>query len=233
METWNYTNRPDFIYKVSDTGNLVNFKYRDGPAADGKSLRQIKAIYLSVGPEVLDYSIFLPGLIHELSHVYTLATGAASNYPGPLAVAHLYFAHLADTTCPRPLGAELFAETADVLVELHKHYDGDFPRIRNQFTYWPACSPLFVEPTLEGREVAASAFAGEMPQWLYDTFQLPDGRLDYKAIWAAVKAVNSIDRISVVYQLKDAFGGYCSDWAAERSAFGNSSLRQPWRDGGC
>ena len=72
-----------------------------------------------------------------------------------------------------------------------------------------------------------------MPQWLYDTFQLPDGSLDYKAIWSAVKADDYNNRLRLVYQLKDEFGGYCSDWAAEQSAFGNSSLRQPWRDGGC
>ena len=79
-----------------------------------------------------------------------------------------------------------------------------------------------------------SAFNDEIPQWFYDTFQRDDGSWDYKAIWDLVKALDYTERVTVVYQLKDTFGGYCSDEAARSSAFNYGlELDQPWRDGGC
>ena len=75
-----------------------------------------------------------------------------------------------------------------------------------------------------------------MPHWLYETFGKADGSLDYEAIWSAVKAFGDKHgdyHLAIVHQLRDAFGGYCSDRAALDSALGRSSLAQPWRDGGC
>ena len=227
MEVWNYTNHPDFAYWMAkDAGASVGYEFTS--VVDGGPLRPIRATDLLSEPGVIeDHQIGFIVFIHEMAHVYTQATDGVSEHPGPIAIAHLYFAQL-DASCPLPFGPELFAETAGVLYERR---DKD-PSRHLGFAYWPSCPP-FSGPPHEAEEVVASAFEGEMPQWLYDTFQLPDGSLDYKAIWSAVKAELDHTRVRLVYQLKDEFGGYCSDWAAEQSAFGNSSLRQPWRDGGC
>ena len=40
-------------------------------------------------------------------------------------------------------------------------------------------------------------------------------------------------RATVVFQLRDSFGGYCDNQKATDSAFGSGVTRNPWRDGGC
>ena len=53
-------------------------------------------------------------------------------------------------------------------------------------------------------------------------------------LWTAVRdMLGNRAKMDVVYQLKDAFGGYCSESLAKESAFGDLQLAQPWRDGGC
>ena len=44
---------------------------------------------------------------------------------------------------------------------------------------------------------------------------------------------HSEDQIAVVYQLRNAFGGYCDNRKATESAFGNGVTRNPWSNGGC
>ena len=73
-----------------------------------------------------------------------------------------------------------------------------------------------------------------MPDWLRDTYENDDGSLDLAGIWSAVKAIEgNWYKTTVIYQLRNEFGGYCDAAAARESAFGNSDLAQPWRDGGC
>lgn len=230
MEVWNYTNRPDFAYSGYSSAQTYYGWAPHNP--DAPALTGIKAVALSMEAESLGYSSSWPTAAHELAHVYTQATDGANSYPAPVGVAHLYFAHLANTKCPSDpnvtLGSELFADALMALIDWHKH-----PQVGEKDarpTYWLWCQ---LEFTQEAEGVTTSVLQGGMPQWLYDTFQMPDGSLDYKAIWAAVKDVPYYNRFRVVYQLKDAFGGYCSDRAANQSAFGNSNLQQPWRDGGC
>ena len=225
MEVWNYTNRPDFAYKLG-SGQFAEFAYLD---ETNESLYQIEATGLIIDEAFPKQEVLWPVIIHELAHVYTLATDGVNDYPGAIAVAHLYFDQLAGEAC-RHRGSELYADAAEKSVSLQAP---DNPY--NFYGYWERCSHLPSEPTEEAVGVVTSSFAGKMPEWLYDTFQSSDGELDHKAIWAEVKAVNPQTRIIIIYQLKDEFGGYCSNQAAYLSAFGfgNSDLEQPWRDGGC
>ena len=225
MEVWNYTNRPDFAYKLG-SGQFAEFAYLD---ETNESLYQIEATGLIIDEAFPKQEVLWTVIIHELAHVYTLATDGVNDYPGAIAVAHLYFEHLAGEAC-RHRGPELYADAAEKSVSLQAP---DNPYNFNR--YWEGCSHLPSEPTEEAVGVVTSSFAGKMPEWLYDTFQSSDGELDHKAIWAEVKAVDPPTRITIIYQLKDEFGGYCSNQAAYLSAFGfgNSDLEQPWRDGGC
>ena len=235
MEAWNYTNRPDFEYIIND--NIGGQVRLDGRLVDVKNrpLQQVRATALVMDSFALKDPDRWWDLIHELAHVYTLATDGASRHPGPMAAAHLYFAHLADTACPDEvfdglLRREFFADTVADLVDLHKHPE---PRALPT-SYWSDCPPtLPSRPTQEAKDIVASALNGEMPQWFYATFQLPDGSLDYKAIWRAVKNAAYYDRPVIIYQLKDEFGGYCSNYKAWQAALDKPSPEQPWRDGGC
>ena len=224
MDVWDYTNRLSFKYSARDehaTGYVYWEPSYEIPGGTETRLTKNVVAELSVNPWILSHSdrrIFL----HEMAHIYTLANGVSAN-PAPLASAHLYFDSIDDGpggACP---GHELYADTVASLAPLRYPY----------FYYWGICSHLPDEPTMEAREVVKTAFAGEMPQWFYDSFEKDGGSLDYQAIWLAVKDLEPRYRMAVVYQLKDAFGGYCSERRAIGSAFGKFKTNQVWRDGGC
>ena len=222
LETWNHTNRPDFKYKISNHTSSVSFRYIDANRQPEEILDKYVAWRMNSSYSEMN-DRFMHVLVHELAHVYTKSNGATTN-PGPIAVAHLYFDQLSDGN-GRCTGDELHAEAAQMLV----------PSRYNYFTYyWHNCSHLPSRVTPEAIKVAEDSFAGRTPQWFYDTFQKTDGSLDYEMLWTAVKnMLMPNDRKIVVYQLRNEFGGYCSEQAVRESISGNLELTQPWRDGGC
>ena len=233
MEVWNHTNRPDFQYlQTSSISHVSNADYRAGSF-------KFRAASLQLN-DFLDLNIrAVPTAVHEMAHVYTL-TSDVSDRPAPIAIAHLYFAHQYDRPdIDRPaigfcIASEMYADAAVRLVTANL---GPY--------YWQACTAAPVFVTEEAVDVVRSAFSGEMPQWLYETFSRADGSLDYEAIWSVVQGLYRRpspdprkwlfrDTAIVVIQLKDAFGGYCSDLhTVLESALGRSTLAQPWRDGDC
>ena len=222
LETWNHTNRPDFEYAITTYTSQVAFFEIDAKRQPGETLDKYVAFRLGSGPSSLN-DRNMENLVHELAHVYTGSDGATTS-PGPIAIAHLYFDQLSDGN-GRCTGDELYAEAAQMLV----------PSRYNYFTYyWHNCSHLPSRVTPEAIKAVEEAFAGRTPQWFYDTFQKTDGSLDYEMLWTAVRnMLRPNDRKIVVYQLRNEFGGYCSEQAARDSAFGDLQLAQPWRDGGC
>ncbi len=220
LSTWNHTNRPDFEYIIDDT-RIHHIQTIVIPSRhSGEVLDKITSEIFSMRiPDDFDSQ---STYVHELAHVYTFANGISAR-PETLAAGHLYFADLSND-CPGSPGHELYAEAAQLLV----------PAGWNTATfYWHNCEHLPSLVTPEAEAVVRSAFNDEIPQWFYDTFQRTDGSWNYKAIWDLVKTLRHQNRVAVVYQLKDAFGGYCSDKAARNSAFNGLKLDQPWRDGGC
>ena len=222
LETWNHTNRPEFIYGINTFKNGVSFlrEYADENPEQTLDRRIARKVGITRG-KLNDRGE--KTLVHELAHVYSLSDGATAN-PVPVALAHLYFDQLSagNGLC---IGSELYAATAQMLVPAQYNYVSG---------YWQNCAHLPTRATPEAIEVVENAFAGRIPQWFYDTFEQPDGSLDHETLWTAVKnmLVDS-NRIDVIYQLKDAFGGYCSERLAHESASGDMELAQPWRDGGC
>ena len=226
LSAWNHTNRPDFEYKIDDT----QFHHVQ-PAViysthSDEELNKIRSTRFSINTPEEDsgeWGLSQSTYVHELAHVYTLANGISAR-PEALAAGHLYFADLSNGSAYCP-GAELYADAATLLVPVGRNiYAG----------YWHRCEHLPSVVTSEAEAVVRSAFNDEIPRWFYDTFQQADGSWNYKAIWDLVKTLRYTERVTVVYQLKDAFGGYCSDEAARSSAFNYGlELDQPWRDGGC
>ena len=164
-------------------------------------------------------------IVHELAHVYTLANSVTST-PAPLGIAHLYFD---DLTSPPGRGGqrcdpiELYA---DAVVLVH----GDLL----SSTYWGLCTFTPATPPEEALAVVRSALAGETPSWFADTYNDSNGDPDLERVWADVKAIpDNRRRATVVFQLRNAFGGYCDDQQATASAFSGGVTRNPWKDGGC
>ena len=172
------------------------------------------------------YYNLIYGIIHELAHVYTLANSVTST-PAPLGVAHLYFRDLVSS--PGRGGqlcdpVELYAD-AVTLVD-----DEDLATT----TYWTRCSLVPAVPSEQAFGVVRSATTGQMPSWFADTYNDSNGDPDLERVWADVKAIADFRwRATVVFQLRDAFGGYCDDHQATASAFSDGVTRNPWRDGGC
>ncbi len=174
-------------------------------------------------------------IIHELAHVYTLANSITSS-PGPLGGAHLYFYDLVpfsysltDYTGSVPLicrPRELFADALSIVTVGTEHVDTTH--------YWRHCDYITETVSAEALAVVSSAARGDMPSWLADRYENADGNLDLDQIWAQVKAIpHTMDRVAVVFQLRNSFGGYCDNQKADDSAFGDGVTRNPWNDGGC
>ena len=179
------------------------------------------------------YPNLIYGIAHELAHVYTLANNVTAT-PGPLGVARLYFHEL---TAGGSKGGsfctpiEIFAD-ALVIVTL-----GD--RFVSSGSYWARCSLTTDTVTEQALAVVRSALSGQTPSWFGDTYNDSNGNLDLARVWADVKAISAATfagggyRATVVFQLRDAFGGYCDNQKATDSAFGSGVTVNPWRDGGC
>ena len=179
------------------------------------------------------YPNLIYGIAHELAHVYTLANNVTAT-PGPLGVARLYFHELTaggskgGSFC---IPIELFAD-AVVIVTLGDTYE-------STLSYWSRCDLTTDTVTTEALGAVRSALSGQMPSWFVDTYHDSDGNPDLALVWRDVKAMSAATfagggyRATVVFQLRDAFSGYCDNQKATDSAFGSGVTRNPWRDGGC
>ena len=164
--------------------------------------------------------------------MYTLANDVTAT-PGPLGVARLYFqalayqASLQDFNCT-PI--ELYADAVTMLT-----LGNGFPTMN---TYWSGCSVTSGNETVTEQALAVvrSATAGQTPSWFADTYNDTESNPDLGRVWRDVKAATRGEggfRATVVFQLRDSFGGYCDNQKATDSAFGSGVTRNPWRDGGC
>ena len=182
------------------------------------------------------YVNLIYGIAHELAHVYTLANRVSAT-PGPLGIGRLYFHVL---TSGGTLGGascypiELFAD-AVVILTLGDQY-------QSSGSYWSSCSITKGNDTVSERSLAVvrSAQSGQMPSWFADNYNDADGNPDLARVWRDVKAIANDTsgrgfRATVVFQLRDAFGGYCDNQKATDSAFGSGDARHrhPWPEGSC
>ncbi len=122
-------------------------------------------------------------IVHELAHVYTLATGVADS-PGPIAIAHLYFYDL--------LPARLESLSEGELV-----YTGCTPRelyanalslvtlgdpAQGKGSYWRLCELMNATVQDDALAVARSVTAGDMPSWFGDTYNDAEGDPDLESV---------------------------------------------------
>ena len=170
IDTWNHTNRKNFIYALGDYDIAV---YLGNGQDEAGGLVYTNAKALTANRDHLSWG-YDDVMIHELAHVYTLSNRIVAN-PGPIAAAHLYFSEITQADTEYKCNtAELYAETATALT---------FGRSSN---YWRECPEVTAGISDEAVEVVGQAFRGQMPDWFYDTFQDSSGQLDHEAVWAAV-----------------------------------------------
>ena len=174
-----------------------------------------------------DYRNLIYGIIHELAHVYTLANSVTAT-PAPLGVAHLYFYDLVS-----PRGGQV-CDPIELYADAVTLVDDEDLASSATATYWTRCSLVPAAPSEQAFGVVRSATTGQMPSWFADTYNDSNGDPDLERVWADVKAIPDLRwRATVVFQLRNAFGGYCDDHQATASALSDGVTRNPWRDGGC
>ena len=162
-------------------------------------------------------------VVHELAHVYTLVNGVTSD-PSPVAVAHMYFYSLG-------LPGEVFCHPRELYADIMSRAVIGHPGIHR---YWASCPGTTDGIAEDALTVVRSAVAGTMPSWFSTAYDTGEGDPDLERLWADIGTVPlESDRSAIVFQLRDAFGGYCDNAKATASAFANGVTRNPWRDGGC
>ncbi len=161
-------------------------------------------------------------LIHEMAHYYDKNSDLSGDIAA-LSAFRLYLESLPVNAGNNCRISELYADVF-LLSVLPDAIAG----------YWDACTGWNSTTTAEAVAVMRSAVSGTMPAWFSTTYgAIADGP-DLEKLWADVKSMEGIsDRIIAVYQLRNSFGGYCSNSKAAESAFEDGVARNPWRDGGC
>ncbi len=161
-------------------------------------------------------------LIHEMAHYYDKNSDLSGDIAA-LSAFRLYLESLPVNAGNNCRISELYADVF-LLSVLPDAVAG----------YWDACTGWNSTTTAEAVAVMRSAVSGTMPAWFSTTYgAIADGP-DLEKLWADVKSMEGIsDRSIVVYQLRNSFGGYCSNSKAAESAFEDGVARNPWRDGGC
>ena len=219
VEAWAHMNQPDFTIEVTEldvSAQVRTMRFYSKP------LNTTETFIMRVRNGKIG-GLFLDIYLHEMAHVYILTSGI-SQRPGPIGIAHLYFIHLARGGDPEKCDAsELYADTAaGVMIAGRSHY-------------WSRCSYLQKEhSTIEAREVVEQAFSGQIPSWFYDTYENEDGSLDLESVYADIKTMKSdFDKIAVVKQLENEFGGYCNLVQTGIEFRKDYGVRNPWKEGGC
>ena len=224
-KVWAYMSEPGFDLVVLDAPAHRGEVAISCGESSVSGLEDCEAQELRMG---VDYLEDEGVIIHEMANIYTLANDIASD-PAPLGIAHLYFDSL-DSDCR---AHDLYADVMTIGVLGHV-----------QLAHWGECNRTNangIDDTLTQQALALveSVLDGEMPKWFADTYNDTDGTADLERVWADLKAVevdeeDELDtRIPVVYQLRDAFGGYCNSEKAGESVFDDGVTRNPWQDGGC
>ena len=192
---------------------------------DGLRPCRVRKLTLGIGSRFFSASRAINVFIHELAHVYTLASNVTMN-AGPVAAAHLYFNALSffqENPC-QPY--ELYADVLSISVH-GTETASDFP-------YWRRCPEVTDSTLQEALGVVRGALGGTTPSWLSTHYDAGGGELDLERLWVDARTMPGVSREPLAYMLHDSFGGYCDNRKATLAASLPGAMpRNPWKDGGC
>ena len=199
-----------------------------------------------------DVRYHIKGLVEELGHAYTWTDGIENSVP--IAVGRLYLHtlgvnHAAEAQQPTLCGvSELYADLA-IMAFFDRYSDFDSSQGLSVhygdgvgMAEWYYCG-FRLDPSTAARvdkeipAITRSIFVDqEIPQWFYDTYQEPSGSIDLEELWADItvdeRAKSSMS--SIAYNLRNEFGGYCSEEQVRKFIEGKvTGITNPWKDGGC
>ncbi len=164
----------------------------------------------------VNYTTGVDVIIHEMAQVLETSTGVLAD-PGPMGMAQLYFAVEWGDTCDM---SEIFADTL-----LHVTKPNAY--LAYYFFACPDLAAITNTPTAEAEAVVTAMLGGQHPAWFSSNYA------SSTEVWADVMTLSVVDRIRVVTNLANEFGGYCSVSNTMITAFWNGSDTNPWADVGC
>ena len=218
--SWEHMKRNGKVFQIFESTPGSGFVQSLCPVrADG--LYTCRATGAGIQESILDSSTSQKSktLIHEMAHYYDRNSDLSGDNV-TLAAFRLYLASLPVSSSNNCRVAELYADVflLSVLPD-------------TSTSYWDSCTNWNSARTTEALAVLRSSLSGTVPAWFSTTYgAVPD----LERVWADIKnAGDSSDRYILTWQLRNAFGGYCSNSKAAESAFEDGVARNPWRDGGC
>ena len=135
--------------------------------------------------------------VHELAHFWTLNFGVMTEATAPIAMGHIYFDRLKESTNCNAPALELYVEAITYAV---------VGAITSP--YW--CSELPPIHSEEVQNVTNSVLEKQTPQWFIDEYQNQNGSWKLEEIWTDVKNLgHSKSKNAVTFHFRQSFGGYC------------------------
>ena len=240
LEAWKFIDSSNFQYAIGLSYRAETEWYRrswrptntgsDNPMDSELNYPIASAIFIPDATYLsADHDSFY---IRQLAQIYVISANVRFN-PVPLAIAHLHFNQ----------HRNLWERAADCIpARLIEEVLVHIIMPNEPLTQWSNCSSLPDIPDRESLAIVNEALAGQIPESFSLEFTTQDGKLDHGRIWRCLiyyhcerYTAQVVADEYLIYQLRNAFGGYCSNQhVASYSRFElELQIEHPWRDGGC
>ena len=256
-DTWRFVNSPRFMLDAATRGGakVSNATYH---AKDPNQLKTRYASSVNLSSALPDHHLsqgVIETIIHEFGHVYVETDNITRNGPavgaGRLYLAILDKRHGDDAGRPAMcLVRELYADLA-MFAFIGGRLSPNWGVINGEGHYWGACSfglqgKTKEEATKNMNEIAQAVFVHQrVSDWFIETYQNPDrsAKDNLDSLWSDMlkylmppggitKAGGQM--MSVVHDLREEFGGYCSQKRLREALESDIyALQDHWRDAGC
>ena len=256
QEVWNYALDSGVDFKIEpirfatgspsrgDTNEHIEWRrLRKADVADGAPIPyfddddDLTSYSSAVGFVIPDTTFlsadYVPRFVRELAHIYVESINVLDD-PTPIAVAQVHFHSHRNLWNDRKNDCYPIGLIVDIMVQ--QIAPGE------TMQWWQDCATLADHPDSESINVVQQALTGQQPAFLAAEYFSPSRQLDYGRIWGCAVyfhcerfTAQFIAPYNLIYQLRYAFGGYCSSDHVENliDFRFELSILQPWRDGGC
>ena len=255
-DTWRFVNSPRFHINAANGGG-ASVSFRTYRSKDPGQLQTTYARVLEMPPPTADYFYQdkIGTIVHEFGHVY-VETNNITRDRAAVGAGRLYLSLLrkeygdSAKRLDKCSVSELYADLA-MFGFIGGRFDPNWGIINGEGSYWGACGFGFegktkAEVTKNMNDIVQAVFVDQrMPDWFVDTYQNPNrsAKDNLDRLWSdMLKYLMPGDghpsaggrMKSVVYDLRQEFGGYCSQ-KRMREALSTDvyTLQDHWRDAGC
>ena len=226
QQTWQYLQDNNIPFYIDEVDSGASGKY-DGYCEPDP----VSELHLcSTRAILLDDPMNEDLILHEFAHAYSLDVKILEDHPEKAEGIGIAFVYL-DTLLEEANG---ICNREEFLADLMGLRDlGD----KADLWYWTEYGHTPITDKALG--IIGRALKGNRPEWFTETYS-ESGVPNLEQLWTDIQQFaprianyHKEEQKSVVYHLRNAFGGYCDNANATVSMFGDGPTRNPWRDGGC